>query len=558
MRAQGRRLAATAVAVAVAVLLPVLPQTRAADPGLRTVAAPKRPNVVLVVLDDFSMDLLQTLRSARTMRARGASYPHAFVVDSLCCVSRASTFTGQYPHQTGVRTNVADPTDPADPRGGYTAFARFGNRERTVAVRLQAAGYTTGYVGKYLNQYEYSPGDGLPPTPPGWSDWRVVFGSAYDGWEFYSTRTLDGKPVLRYHPAPPASAPPATKDASYAGTVIGADALEFIAAHEGEAEPYFLQVAPYAPHGRVHAAPHYAGDPVFPPAFRDRPGPGQPGGNCGAVPCASLTVRDLPGFSDPQGNNRPRRLDGSPAPRWNGRAGGLPAPTAVHLLRSRAQMAQSADRMLTRILEAVGPDTYVILTSDNGFHLGQQGLAAGKGTPYTTDVRVPLLVVGPGVTPGPRREMVSNLDLAPTLERLAGLQPAAYRSGESLVASLTDRRTSGRDYVFFEHSWSRVRSGDPDRVDELRTIPSYVAVRSRTRMLVRFDLDPSARTSYAWELYDLTRDRFEKTNVFARRKYAGDVRELRHKLGVLDACSGIVGNEPVRGGCRTIAAAARP
>ena len=151
----------------------------------------------------------------------------------------------------------------------------------------------------------------------------------------------------------------------------------------------------------------------------------------------------------------------------------------MHLLRTRAQMAQSADRMITRILEAVGPDTYVILTSDNGFHLGQQGLAAGKGTPYTTDVRVPLLVVGPGVAPGPRREMVSNLDLAPTLERLAGLQPAAYRSGASLVESLTDRRASARDYVFFEHSWSRVRSGDPDRVDELapsrRTSPSAAA-----------------------------------------------------------------------------------
>ena len=59
-------------------------------------------------------------------------------------------------------------------------------------------------------------------------------------------------------------------------------------------------------------------------------------------------------------------------------------------------MAQSADRMLGRILDAVGDNTYVVLTSDNGFHLGQHGLDAGKGTPYDSDVRVPLLVVGPG------------------------------------------------------------------------------------------------------------------------------------------------------------------
>src|SRR5687768_1598006 len=65
----------------------------------------ERPDVVLVLMDDFSLDLLQTMRHARAMAAAGASYPNAFVVDSMCCVSRASILTGQYPHQTGVRTN---------------------------------------------------------------------------------------------------------------------------------------------------------------------------------------------------------------------------------------------------------------------------------------------------------------------------------------------------------------------------------------------------------------------------------------------------------------------
>jgi arylsulfatase A-like enzyme len=82
-----------------------------------TKAGPKapRPNVVMIVLDDFSVDLTQTLRTARWFRRNGATYANAFVVDSLCCVSRASTFTGQYPHQTGVLTNTADPLSPARP-----------------------------------------------------------------------------------------------------------------------------------------------------------------------------------------------------------------------------------------------------------------------------------------------------------------------------------------------------------------------------------------------------------------------------------------------------------
>ena len=113
---------AVVAAVATVLLVPTLGPGAAGDtarpaPGsAAAAAAQRRPSVVLVVLDDFSMDLLRTMRSARTMRERGASYRHSYVVDSLCCVSRASTFTGQYPHQTGVRTNVSETGDADRPR----------------------------------------------------------------------------------------------------------------------------------------------------------------------------------------------------------------------------------------------------------------------------------------------------------------------------------------------------------------------------------------------------------------------------------------------------------
>ena len=92
------------------------------------------------------------------MRERGASYPHSYVVDSLCCVSRASIFTGQYPHQTGVLHQHRQHPQPgrADRRLGGVRDQR--QPERSVNVRLQEAGYTTGFVGKYLNEYAYVPG----------------------------------------------------------------------------------------------------------------------------------------------------------------------------------------------------------------------------------------------------------------------------------------------------------------------------------------------------------------------------------------------------------------
>src|SRR5688572_3462677 len=61
-----------------------------------------RPNIVLVLMDDFSLELLATMPEAQRMVAEGASYRNAFVVDSLCCPSRAAILTGQAPHHTGV------------------------------------------------------------------------------------------------------------------------------------------------------------------------------------------------------------------------------------------------------------------------------------------------------------------------------------------------------------------------------------------------------------------------------------------------------------------------
>ena len=220
------------------------------------------------------------------------------------------------------------------------------------------------------------------------------------------------------HPRPSASA--AAKDRAYAGTVIGDRALDLVAGGEAADAPYFLEVALYAPHNRTQPEGYYPGDPLFPPMFRDREGER----SCGRVACSKLTVDDLPGYGDPRADNRPRTARGGKARAWN-TTPTLPAAVAVRDLRDRARMAQSADRLVTRILRSVGPDTYVVLTSDNGFHLGQNGMGRGKGTPYDTDVRVPLLITGPGVVPGPRKEVTSNIDLAPTFEELAGLRARA-------------------------------------------------------------------------------------------------------------------------------------
>ncbi len=507
-----------------------------------------RPNVVVVMLDDFSMDLVQTMRSMQRMRRTGASYPYSFVTDSLCCVSRSSFFTGQYPHQTGVRTNTSH--NATSMLGGWPAFDTHGNPERAFNVRLQEAGYTTGFVGKFLNEYEWVPGRALPPVVPGWSTFNTVFGSAYDGWGFASTSVVDQRMRIIQHPAPPASASDAAKDRAYAGTVIGDLALDLVTRGEAADAPYFLEVALYAPHNRTQPEGHYPGDPLFPPMFRDREGER----SCGRVACSKLTLDDLPGYADRRADNRPRTAGGRRARAWN-TARTLPASVAVRDLRDRARMARSADRLVGRILRSVGPDTYVVLTSDNGFHLGQLGLGRGKGTPYDADVRVPLLITGPGVVPGVRREVTSNIDLAPTFEELAGLLPMPYRSGTSLVPTLAQPDVVRRSYAFLEHTQQTLTGGDPDAAfsgSELDRIPSYVAVRSRTALLVRLDLDPRPRkTSWGYEFYTYRRHAWEKRNDVARRRHGAEVALLMDRLAAFDTCRER-GAEAVSAACRAV------
>jgi len=535
------------------------PTPRLAPPSPAPRAEP--PSIVLVLMDDFSTDLLPALRSARRMGREGASYTHAFTVDSLCCVSRTSLLTGQYPRQTGVRTNVSGQL-PGVAYGGFPAFAAYGNADRSVNVALQEAGYTTGFVGKFLNEYEYRPGDGAPPAMPGWSSFVPVFGSGYDQWDFWSGR-LDADReslVVEHHPAPPAAASVAEKDAAYAGTFIESEALRFIRRHRGDAAPYFLEVAPYGTHSRVDAGGAYPGDPFFPPLFRDRPSARRPLGNCGAVRCGDLAVEDLPGYGDDSTDNVPLTADGEPAGAGRGTPTQTQADVLTRMRRDRARMAQSIDRTVQRILDEVGPDTYVVLTSDNGFHLGQNGLGVGKGTAYRTDVQVPLLVVGPGVVPGERHQLTTNIDLAPTFEDLAGLDPRRYRSGHSLVDTFARPESPSRNAVFLEHTGQASTRLDPDAAlagPELDRIPSYVAVRSHDALLVRLDLDPDPVTvREAWEFYSYRDAPWERTNTYADPRHRDQVRRLTRLLRQWDGCLAVT-DERVTRDCRGLGAGTR-
>src|ERR1700722_13025027 len=136
-----------------------------------------RPNFVFVLTDDLSWNLVQYMPHVRALEAAGTTMSSYYVVDSLCCPSRSAIFTGEYPHDDGVFTNGGND-------GGYAAFDKNGDQQRSFALALHNSGYRTAMMGKYLNGYQ--PTD---PIPPGWDEWDVT-GNGYP--EFNYTLNADG------------------------------------------------------------------------------------------------------------------------------------------------------------------------------------------------------------------------------------------------------------------------------------------------------------------------------------------------------------------------------
>ncbi|MEX2102706.1 MAG: sulfatase-like hydrolase/transferase, partial [Gaiellaceae bacterium] len=107
---------------------------------------PAAPNIVLVLTDDQRWDTLGVMPTVQQeLVNRGVTFANAFAVDPLCCPSRASLLTGNYPHTTGVWWNGGR-------RGGWNAFRD--DEASTLAVWLKAGGYRTAFLGKYLNSYD--------------------------------------------------------------------------------------------------------------------------------------------------------------------------------------------------------------------------------------------------------------------------------------------------------------------------------------------------------------------------------------------------------------------
>jgi N-acetylglucosamine-6-sulfatase len=462
--------------------------------GAAQSAAAQRPNIVFVLTDDLSSNLVPYMPQVLALQAQGMTFSRYVVTDSLCCPSRASIFTGRYPHSTGVLKNMG-----AD--GGFGAFHPI-DETSTFATALQRIGYRTALMGKYLNGYfPFATVDGARPyVPPGWSAWAVG-GMAYSGFNYnLAVKPAGARPRLVHYGSAPED---------YLTDVIARGGRDFVDRAVSDGKPFLLELATYAPHAPYTPAP--ADAESFPDVAAPR----------------------TPLFDAAQ-------LD--PAPAWLS-----PAPLAPLEIagldrgfRRRVQAVQAVDRMIGELraqLEALGiaQNTYFVFSSDNGYHMGERRLLSGKQTAWDHDIRVPLVVTGPGVPAGATvDQLAANVDLRPTFQELAGAPIGPRIEGRSLAGFLRGTPPPAwRGTTLVEHRGSYTQAADPDvHGPREGKPPSYQALRFPDALYVQFE---SPR--FAPEYYDLATDPDERLNLYPtltpqRRD------QLAAQIALMHSCSG--------------------
>jgi len=442
---------------------------------------PQKPNVIVILTDDMDFTLLPGLKYTNELiTQQGASFTNYFVTAPLCCPSRASTFRGQYPHNTNILENSP----------GYKNFYRNTREEETIAIWLTRAGYQTALMGKYLNGYPIEAGESY--VPPGWSDWHAYFHhdpEDDEGGYYFNYQMNENGKVTNYGFAPE----------DYSTDLLKQRSIEFMNKSMSENDPFFLYISLTAPHGPSLPAPRHEGL------------------------LAGIEYPRSPSFLTEDISPKPDIvIQKATAP---GEEFDIYDANAFFEKRSETMMA--VDEMVQEIVQTLEQNgqldnTYIIFTSDNGFHLGEHNFSGGKALPYTEDINVPFLMRGPGIQPGTTvTQLVANIDIASTVVDIANGQTADFVDGRSFMPLLQTQNTTVSDW----RDALLIEAGYTNR-DSKALI--FRSIRTETFQYIEY-FDGSL------EYYDLVTDPYQRNNIIGTFDSA-KLSSLHDWLEQLETC----------------------
>ena len=435
-----------------------------------TTQAMKR-NVVFILSDDHRFDFmgftgkLPWLKTPHmdNMAERGVYFDQAYVTTSLCSPSRASILTGLYAHTHTIVDNQAP--NP----GNLTYFPEY----------LQQAGYQTAFFGKWHM------GDESDDPQPGFNHWE-----SFKGQGVYTGVTLN---INGEHTS--------YEDTVYTSDLLTEHAVEWMEQIESD-QPFFVYLSHKAVHSEFKQAARHAGmyagvDYELPATYSQT----QDG-----------SYKDLlwPEWVKEQRHS------------WHGvdymyHGNGAVGDLVIDYCETLMGVDESIGTVMA-YLEARGiaDETVVIYMGDNGFSWGEHGLI-DKRHFYEESAKVPLLVRCPDLFEGGEtlHSLVQNIDIAPTVMAMAGLEKNPEMHGDSFLPLLVGKEVPWRDKVFYEYYWEY----------DFPMTPSVFGVRTDRYKLIRYH--------GLWErneLYDLQSDPNEMYNLIEHPEHQDLIRELAGEI----------------------------
>lgn len=420
----------------------------------------KPRNVIFILSDDHRYDFMGFMGKPKfletpsmdKMAKEGAHLENTFVTTALCSPSRASILTGQFSHKHGVVDN-----DSGIPEHNIF-FPEY----------LQKLGYETAFMGKWHM------GKASAEPRKGFDKWISFKGQ---GVYYDPELNIDGKEVKRE---------------GYITDILTDYAVEWI--NQKREKPYFL----YLSHKAVHA--------MFEPAKR----------HLGKYENEKIE------YPESMANTEQNYLDKPHWVReqrygWHGvdfmYQGQMDFDT---FYRRYCETLLALDEGIGKVLDSADKSTLVFYMGDNGFCLGEHGLI-DKRQMYEESMRVPLLAYCPDfIKPGIKiQNLIQNIDIAPTILELAGMQKPEQMDGKSILPLLKMEETKWRDAVFYEYYWER----------PFPHTPTVFGIRTDNFKYMTFhgiwDID---------EFYDLKDDPHEMHNLINSPDHQEQIVELRNKV----------------------------
>lgn len=473
-------------------------------------------NVIFILSDDHRFDFMGFTGKVPwletpymdQMAREGAYFPNTFVTTSLCSPSRASILTGQFSHTHTVVDNSA----PAPEDLIY--FPQY----------LQQAGYQTAYLGKW-----HMGGQHDDPRP-GFDHWESFRGQ---GVYYNPTLNINGERI-KY------------EDSTYITDLITEHSVDWLKNRDKE-KPFFMYVSHKAVHAEFMPAQRHLGkyeneEIILPPSFYTSANPVKGRSNPYGLEHYTATVKpenideNYPdGFLEERekhaGNfQKPavgeeyygelRTPDWQKMQResWHGvdymYHGDMDFQSFYKRYCESLLAVDEGIGAILKYLEEEGLDnsTMVIYMGDNGFSFGEHGLI-DKRHFYEESVKVPFLVRYPEVLQGGQviNKMIQNIDVAPTILELAGIQKPEQMQGRSIMPIIKGEDVEWRDRIFYEYYWE------------------YFYPQTPTMHGVRTDRYKYIRYHGTWdtnEFYDLQEDPHEMNNLIGSPAHQEIIRDL--------------------------------